>query len=210
MEKRKLEGVMTTGVYARGQILFQAGNRPIGIHSIQKGLVKLYRVGPTGKEQIIRLAVAGDLLGYRPLLADKPHDIYAQAVTDVHVCCIPADSVRFLLRGTPPMMRNMAKIMAGEMASIEDRLVQRSQQKAEDRLISFLLRCADGVRGNGIGGAEIPLSRQEIADFIGAAPETVIRALGRLQRNNLIRVSGRHLEIPDPEKLAAKLQAALF
>ncbi len=226
LEKRKLEGVMTSGVYARGQILFQAGNRPIGIHSIQKGLVKLYRVGSTGKEQIIRLAVAGDLLGYRPLLADKPHDIYAQAVTDVRVCCIPADSIRFLLRGTPPMMRNMAKIMAGEMASIEDRLVQRSQQKAEDRLISFLLRCAEGVRApqapsagphttegvrsHGNGHVEIPLSRQEIADFIGAAPETVIRALGRLQRDQLIRVSGRYLEIPNPGRLAAKLQSAMF
>ncbi len=108
------------------------------------------------------------------------------------------------------MMRNMAKIMAGEMASIEDRLVQRSQQKAEDRLISFLLRCAEGVRSHGNDHVEIPLSRQEIADFIGAAPETVIRALGRLQRNQLIRVSGRYLEIPNPERLAAKLQSATF
>ncbi|MFH2203233.1 MAG: Crp/Fnr family transcriptional regulator [Elusimicrobiota bacterium] len=207
---RRLEGVKTKGVFARGQVLFQAGNRPLALHCIENGLVKLCRVGPAGKEQIIRLAVAGELLGYHALLAEKPHDLYAQAVTDVEVCCFPVDSVRSLLRGAPPMMRNLARMMAGEMAGLHDRLVQRSQQKAEERLIAFLLRCAEGLRGGADESVEIPLSRQEIADFIGAAPETVIRALGRLQRDRLIRVHGRRLEIPRADKLAAKLQTALY
>lgn len=207
---RELDSVKSTGVYSRGQILFQAGNRPMGIHCIKDGLVKIYRIGPSGKEQIVRLAVTGDMLGFRGILSDEPHDHYAQAVTDVEVCFIPSESIRYLLRGTPPLMRNMARILSSEMSGIEDRLVQRSQQKAEDRLIGFLLRCAEGMRVPSNGRIEIPLSRQEIADFIGAAPETVIRALGRLQKRKLIQVHGRSLEIPDPGKLAAQLQASIF
>jgi len=206
---RNLDGVKSTGTYSRGQILFQAGNRPMGIHCIEEGLIKLYRIGPSGKEQIIRLAVPGDMLGYRAMLGEAPHDQYAQAVTDVRVCFIPIESIRFLLRGTPPLMRNMARNLSSEISGIEDRLLQRSQHKAEDRLIGFLLRCAEGMRPAN-GRIEIPLSRQEIADFIGAAPETVIRALGRLQRRKLISVHGRHLDIPNPEKLAAHLQSSIW
>ncbi len=199
-----LDRAKSFGTYPRGQILFQAGSKATGVHCVSSGLVKLYRVGPTGREQILRLAGPGDLLGHRAVLGDRPHDHDAEAMTDVEVCYLPADAVAPLVGNAPPLLRSLLKKLIDESAELECRLVERAQQRAEGRLAGFLLRLAGP--GEGAVRIELPLSRQELADYLGTAPETIIRALAHLQRRKLLRLEGRFVEIADRARLAAAVE----
>lgn len=195
-----LDRVKSFGTYPRGQILFQAGSRATGVHCLSSGIVKLYRVGAGGKEQILRLAGPGDLLGHRAVLGDRPHDHDAEAMTDVEVCYLPADTLAPLLAAASPLVRSLVQKLVEEAAEVEGRLVERSQLRAETRLTAFLLHLAG--KGEGPVRFELPLSRQELADYLGAAPETVIRALAHLSKKRLIRLEGRFVEILDRTRLA--------
>ncbi|MDE2293558.1 MAG: Crp/Fnr family transcriptional regulator [Elusimicrobia bacterium] len=196
-----LDRAKSFGTYPRGQILFQAGSRATGVHCLSSGLVKLYRVGPTGREQILRLAGPGDLLGHRAVLGERPHDHDAEAMTDIEVCYLPADVVSPLVGAAPPLLRSLVKKLVEETSEVEGRLVERSQRRAEERLAGFLVRLAG--HGEGAARVELPLSRQELADYVGSAPETVIRALAHLARRKLIRLDGRFVDIPDRARLAS-------
>ena len=205
-----LDQSKTCSPYARGQILFQEGNPPVGVYCVETGLVKLYKIGVTGKEQILRIAGPGELLGYRALIAGETYAHFAEALVDSSVCFMPAETVRPLLRSAPDFLWKLLHTLLDEVAEMEARYVDLSQMPAEARLILFLLRYGgklgrtpDGKSALGRVGAkgQMALSRQEIADCIGAAPETVIRTLSRLQKRKLIRVDGRAIEIPDPDKL---------
>lgn len=190
-----LDRAKSFGTYPRGQILFQAGSRATGVHCLSSGLVKLYRVGAGGKEQILRLAGPGDLLGHRAVLGERPHDHDAEAMTDIEVCYLPADTLGPLMAAASPLVRSLVRKLVDEAAEVEGRLVERSQLRAEVRLSTFLLRLAG--KGEGPARFELPLSRQELADYLGAAPETVIRALAHLSKKRLIRLEGRFVEVLD-------------
>lgn len=190
-----LDRAKSFGTYPRGQILFQAGSRATGVHCLSSGLVKLYRVGASGKEQILRLAGPGDLLGHRAVLGERPHDHDAEAMTDIEVCYLPADTLGPLMAAASPLVRSLVRKLVDEAAEVEGRLVERSQLRAEVRLSTFLLRLAG--KGEGPARFELPLSRQELADYLGAAPETVIRALAHLSKKRLIRLEGRFVEVLD-------------
>ncbi|TPW21023.1 MAG: cAMP-binding protein [Elusimicrobia bacterium] len=196
-----LDRAKSFGTYPRGQILFQAGSRATGVHCLSSGLVKLYRVGAGGKEQILRLAGPGDLLGHRAVLGERPHDHDAEAMTDVEVCYLPADTLSPLLAAASPLVRSLVKKLVEEGIEVEGRLVERSQMRAEVRLAAFLLKLAG--KGEGPARFELPLSRQELADFLGAAPETIIRALAHLSKKRLIRIEGRFIEVLDRGRFAA-------
>lgn len=195
-----LDRAKSFGTYPRGQILFQAGSRATGVHCLSSGLVKLYRVGAGGKEQILRLAGPGDLLGHRAVLGERPHDHDAEAMTDIEVCYLPADTLAPLLAAASPLVRSLVRKLVEETAEVEGRLVERSQLRAEVRLAAFLLRLAG--KGDGPARFELPLSRQELADYLGAAPETVIRALAHLSKKRLIKLEGRFVEVLDRVRFA--------
>ncbi|MBI3297201.1 MAG: Crp/Fnr family transcriptional regulator [Elusimicrobia bacterium] len=198
-----LDRSKSVGRYPRGQILFQAGARALGVHCVSSGLVKLYRVGAGGREQILRLAGPGDLLGHRAFLGERVHDHDAEAMSDVEVCFLPAEVLTPLVAGAPPLLRTLLRGLAGELAELEGRLLERSQQRMGGRLGAFLLRLAGAAEG--AARVELPFSRQELADYLGAAPETVIRGLAGLVKRKLIRLRGRFVEIPDLVRLRAEL-----
>lgn len=187
--------------FSRGQILFQEGNPALGVHCIRSGLVKIYKIGVAGRVQILRIVGAGSLLSYRALLAEEPYEHYAEAITDVDICYIPGQAIRPLLKAPSSLYSRLVSLLMDELDDAEERLVEFSQRKSDERLSLFLIACCQKLGRVDGQPVEIPLSRQEIADCIGAAPETVIRGLRRLTRKKLIRAKGRMVEIPDVDKL---------
>lgn len=192
--------------YARGQILYQEGNPALGVYCIQEGLVKVYRIGTGGKEHILRIAGPGDLLGYRAILAGSAHDHFAEAVSESRICFLSVDALRPLLHRSADFSALALRLLERELCETERRLLDASQRKADERLLLFLLDCGEKLAAAGGTRLEVPFTRVEIADYIGTAPETVIRGLRRLCRQKLIRVTRRVIEIPDPARLRRLLQ----
>lgn len=192
--------------FGRGQLLFQAGNPVTTVYCVHSGLVKLYRLAFNGKEQILRLAGPGALLGYRSLLRDKPHEHFAEILEEGEVCCIPAAAIKPLMDGAPRLLQTVITTLTNELEEMEERCVERSQAKAEVRLAALLVRSLPAVSGK----VELPLSRQEIADLLGTAPETVIRLLRGLHRRGLVKLKGREIDVPSRARLERFLQEEAY
>lgn len=204
----RLGRAKAVSLVGKGQILFQAGSPVSSVYCLHSGFAKIYRVAFNGKEQILRIAEPGSLLGFRALLMETPHESYAEIVETARVCSIPAQALRPLIDGAPPLLKRMLLLLGEELGEMEERCVERSHAKAEIRLAFFLFRYLQQKAGPG-RAVVIPLSRQEIADWLGTASETVIRLLGSLQRRGLVRLRGRLIEIPNRDRMQSYLEAAL-
>lgn len=88
----------TSTKYKKGQVLFHEGTRPLGVFCISSGRIKVYRKGFDGKEQIIKLSVSGDLLGYKAIISEQHYSLNAEAIEDCRVCFIPKEEFMALLQ----------------------------------------------------------------------------------------------------------------
>lgn len=188
--------------YKRGQVLFQEGNPPHGVFCIRKGLVKLLRHGRDGVEHIVGLAGPGDLIGHSAHLTKRPLDHGAEAATELEVCHLSETAYRASLEREPRLLENAAGALARELADLRNRWVERSERTVPERLLDLLRMLPRRKRGDEIT-VEVPLSRQELASYLGTAPETVMRGLKKLGDAGFIRNHGRTIRLlkepPDKE-----------
>jgi len=98
--------------YKRGQNLFYEGSRAIGVHCIYEGKVKLTKLGIDGKEQIVKIASDGEVLGYNSLLSQMPYNVSAEALDDAVVCFVPVSIFSELIDGNKDFPRRMMQLMA--------------------------------------------------------------------------------------------------
>jgi len=191
----------TTNLYKAGQIIFHEGNQPFGVHDVFSGRVKLYKTGRAGKQQIIRLAKDGDLLGYEAILAETPYAVTAEAIEDSRVCFIEKQLFLANLKKDPSTIQNILKKIAGDLGSTEDRVVSVVQKSVNQRLaevLSFL----SGKFGSAKGGPIlIELSREDMAELADTTQETAMRVIGEFRKKKLIAVDGRKITLLQPEAL---------
>jgi CRP/FNR family transcriptional regulator len=180
--------------YRRGQVLFQEGNPPHGVFCIKSGLVKLTRHGADGAEHIVGLSGPGDLVGHAAHLSDEPLDHGAEAATDIEVCQLTQAAFRAGLSRDGRLLRNTAGSVARELFELRTRWIERSEGTVPDRLLTLLRRLPRKKRSGEVT-VEVPLSRQELASFLGTAPETVMRGLKKLVDSGLIENRGRTIRL---------------
>lgn len=184
--------------YARGSELFHEGQQPLGMHCVKQGHVKVTRTGHDGREQIIRFAGPGDVIGYAALVCALPYNTTARAVENSHVCFIPRERITRVVRENPRMALRMMQHISAELDSTERRVVELAQKSVRERLAEALLvlRETFGVMEDGVT-LNMQLSRQEIADIVGTAPESAIRMLSELKDENIISSDGRKIMLND-------------
>jgi CRP/FNR family transcriptional regulator, polysaccharide utilization system transcription regulator len=182
--------------FSRGEMIFYAGDTPNDLFCVQKGLVKIYRVGSDGREQIVRLAHAGDIVGYRSLISGDHYAAFAAALDEVEVCHIPKSLFLSLLSQTNNLAANVLSLLATELKSAEERIVDMAQKPVRERLAEtlLLLKTTYGVESDEMT-LKIRLTRIE----------SVSRMLSSMKEEGMIAMSGRKIRITDH---AAVLEAA--
>lgn len=190
--------------HKKGQTLFYEGTRPLGLFCINEGTVKVYRTTSNGKEQIMRLAKAGDFLGYRALLAEEQYAASATILEDAKVCFIPRDSFFQLLSRDSDLHRKLMKQVCHELGVMEEKVSDLSQKSVRERLAHTLLILKDtyGVDGAGNTKIDIALSREDLASIVGTATETVIRLLSEFKSDRFISFEGKKIRVLDPKGLS--------
>ncbi|AFM03102.1 cAMP-binding protein [Bernardetia litoralis DSM 6794] len=188
--------------YKRGQNLFYEGSRAIGVHCIYEGKVKLTKLGIDGKEQIVKIASDGEVLGYNSLLSQMPYNISAEALDDAVVCFLPTSTFSELIDNNKDFPRKMMQVMAKDTQDMEQRLTNWMQKSVRERLAEVLLllhnRYQDKEKPQVI---DVRLSREEIANLVGTATESAIRYLSELNTDKIIQLKGKEIIILDREKL---------
>ena len=202
-EQILVDNVKTCTKYKKGQVLFHEGTRPMGVFCISTGRVKVYRMGLDGKEQIIKISAAGDLLGYKALISDQHYLLSGEALEDCLVCFIPKDDFLELLKPGSEFYMNLLKAVCEEHGTIASKITEMAQLSVRQRLALSLLMLNDtyGLEQDVNGDIQINLSREDLANIVGTATESLIRLLNEFKKDGLIETHGRKIEVKNPEGL---------
>lgn len=175
--------------------------------NVLSGVVKLTKTLSDGRQQIVGLQFAPDFLG-RPFKAES--DLNAEAATDVSLCAFPRASVERMIRASPELERRLYLQALKELDEARDWMVTLGRKTAGEKIASFLLMIARSIEpaaGTDRMSArfDLPLTRADIADFLGLTIETVSRQLTRLRADKVIAIeNNRHVIVPDLSRLEAR------
>jgi len=171
-------------------MIFREREQPRGLYCLFSGLVKIYKVSEDGKEQIVRLAKSGDIIGYRAFFSGEKYMASAQALNDIVVCFIDRAGIEKLIIQSPEMIFNLLKKVCVELREAEEKFQSLMEKSVEARLANFLSLF---LSESGHKKVHVPLSREEIASLIGARSETVIRVLSGWKSQGIIRTKAKSI-----------------
>lgn len=202
-EMDTLEMGKTCTRYKKGQVLFHEGTRPLGVFCVNSGRIKVYRLGMDGKEQIIKVSASGDLLGYKALLSSQHYNLSAEALDDCVVCFVPKEDFLKLLKPGSSFYMDLLKAVCEENGEMATKMTQMAQRSVRQRAALTLLMLNDtyGLEQHQEGDIEINLTREDLANIVGTATESLIRLLNEFKKEGLIETKGRKIRILDPKGL---------
>jgi CRP/FNR family transcriptional regulator len=168
-----------------GATLFLEGEPAYHVFNVTAGTIKLVKLLPDGRRQITGFLSVGDFLG---LGHDKSYSYSAEAVTDVRLCRFARERLDGLLDELPTLQHCLFERASKELAAAQDQMLLLGRKTAVERVASFLL--AEAGRAERQGGAadefQLPMARNDIADYLGLTSETVSRAFTKLKREGYI------------------------
>ena len=186
----------------KGEFIFQEGERSEMLFVVKEGLIKLTKISPEGKEQIVRLLFPGDFFGLFSLLKNEKHYMNAEAVGSTAVICY-IEKKDFL-----NTMENNAGLSYRFLLAVNDRLYEADESvgflslmEVEQRLARALILFHDKV--NAVNGTfNLPITKKDLASYIGTTPESVSRKLLSFMSKKLISMNGRRqIQILELDKL---------
>ena len=183
--------------YKAGEVIFKEGGYSKGLFCVNKGKIKLSKAGPSGKEQIIRFSSPGDVMGYNSMLSKNPLSATATALEDAAVCFLPADKFFDLIKGEPKFSLKVLEVSAINWNNATRLITILAQKTVKQRIAEMLLWLKEifGLDDNDC--VDVKLSREEIANMVGAATEAVTRLLGELKKERLIAFEGKRIKLLD-------------
>jgi CRP-like cAMP-binding protein len=192
-----------TNTYKKGQTLFVQGNHPYGLFCISKGNIKLTKVGPDGKESIVRIITGGDILGHRSLFTEDNYGATATAMEDTEVCFIDKKYIIGVINNNPSVAMNIINKLSRDMGIAESKLTSLHQKNVRERLAELLLslKISHGVKDGKRIRIDMKLTREEMATMIGTANETLIRFMTEFKDAGIIEQEGKVIYIIDEEEL---------
>ncbi|GAU84531.1 transcriptional regulator of Crp/Fnr family [Bosea sp. BIWAKO-01] len=164
------------------------------VYNIIEGMVRLYKLLPDGRRQIIGFALPGDFLG---LAMRDAFGFSADAVDSVSACAFSRSAYASLVNAKPHLLRRLHEFATHELTLAQEQMMLLGRRSAEERVICFLLTMRDRWAKLGKPSVTVPLpmSRQDIADFLGLTIETVSRTFTKLAKDKTILI------VPDGVRL---------
>ena len=186
--------------FAPGQSVFFEGDPADSLFSVKLGVVKLFKLLADGRTQITGFLFPGDFVGLALL---NKYTYSVEAVTAVELCKFPRVEFEALLLRFPELEHRLLVNASNEIAAAQDQMLLLGRKTAQERLATFLLmmrkRAASPTQANTV---ILPMSRQDIGDFLGLTIETVSRTVTRLRKSGAI-------ELPDPNRVIIRDEAML-
>lgn len=182
--------------------LFAEGETAEAVYKVVEGTIRLHKLLPDGRRQVIGFLQAGDMMG----LSMAGNYLYtAECVTAAAVRRIPRNRFEAMMDEQPALARKLLTTMASELVAAQDQMLLLGRKTAVEKLASFLLALGRraAARNPGCRRIDLPMSRTDIADYLGLTTETVSRGFTKLKTSRLIRLlDGNAVELIEPEALA--------
>lgn len=199
----RLDALAEHILIAPGEALIREGDEARHVFNITSGSVRVYKLLPDGRRQITGFLFAGDFLG---LATGETYVFSAEAIEPATACRFRKADYRALIRETPALEAALLDRATHELAAAQNQMLLLGRKTALERIATFLLDLPghDPARATAPGLVHLPMTRSEIADYLGLTIETVSRVLTRLKTSGVIRlISLTELRIEQPTRLKA-------
>jgi len=192
--------------YSKDQILFSAGEQVANLYVLKSGSAKSYLVSEDGEEQIIGFHYPGEILGLDDLTNDL-HKLSIVFLEDVKVCIITKNACETLAKKIPLLSQEIICRLNKEIDHAHQLQLLTNHLTAEQRIGAFILELSERMNLIGLSGTsfKLSMSRADIANYLGIAKETASRLFKKLERDRLIQVSNKSLEILDFQGLRCRV-----
>ncbi|HBH84024.1 MAG: Crp/Fnr family transcriptional regulator [Bacteroidetes bacterium GWE2_41_25] len=181
--------------YKRGDILYQEGNRISGFFCINGGIIKVFKTGLDGKEQIIKFARRGDIIAYRSVLSNELACTSAKVIEDCQVCFIPSEILISFIKTNSTFALDLIRLACHELGEANSFITDIAQKTVRERLAEVLLLLVNDFGLDNDKYLKIALTREELANIVGTATESVIRLLSEFKSDKLVELNGRKIKI---------------
>ncbi len=185
--------------FHKGEVINHEGEKITTFKYLQSGLVKLYRRTSAGEEQVITITRPFEFVSNMSIFSEEKYQYSVSALEDSVVCTVRLDFIKELF------MRNgeFAMVLLTKISMINDKIINQTldirQKNLVGRVAYVLLYFTNEIYKSRV--FDLPVSRKEIADYIGMSTANVIRTLSDFKKEGIIRVFGKTIEVVDLEKL---------
>jgi CRP-like cAMP-binding protein len=182
-------------------ILYSEGKRPKFLFYLKSGKIKSFRLHEDGKEYITNLYSAGSFIGYLPLLENKSYEDTAMVLESAEVVSIPRDEYTTLVFNDLTIASKFIHLIAENVKEKEERLLNLAYGSLRKRVAKALLDIHAKFNKTGEKSTSLDISREDIAQYVGTASESLIRTLSDFKSEKLIEIKDGRIHIKDLEKL---------
>ncbi|HYG57461.1 MAG TPA: Crp/Fnr family transcriptional regulator [Symbiobacteriaceae bacterium] len=187
-----------------GVMLFRRGDPTPGLHVVEQGAIKIYRLTREGEERIIDIIGPGECCGEMGVVDGAPSAAWGQAMGLTRLWVLPAPAFERLLLTHPHMCLKLCRVLVGKLRAANQQLEETFFLSSRERVLRRLVRLAERHGRPAPGGGvtlAVRLTHVEIARHAGTARETVTRVLAELQDLGLLRFEGRYMCFADMARL---------
>lgn len=189
-----------TKTYKKKEMIYLEGNYPNALYYILEGKVKIYKTNEDGKELIIDIHDKGDFVGYLPLLKECDYQDSAMAMEPTSINVISKEDFNHLLHTNRDVSHKFIKMLSGDLLDKEEELIKLAYNTVRKRVAEGLLKISSKYENPEV--EPFPAPREDLANIVGTAPESVIRVLSDFKDEGLIVTEGRKIKITDKTGLA--------
>ena len=196
--------------YQPGQHVFRAGDQSHALFAVRSGALKSYYTIEDGGEQVLGFTLPGELVG----LDGMSDDAYASnsvVLETASICELPYDDLEELCHSLHGLNHQLMRLASKEITADQRMLSLLGKRKVEEKLATFLLSLSTRYKPRGLSATEfnLPMSRQDIGNYLGMALGTVSRMFARFQEEGLLKVNRREVIITDLPRLKGMVEVHL-
>ncbi|WP_271812361.1 Crp/Fnr family transcriptional regulator [Clostridium beijerinckii] len=178
--------------FSKGDVIFTEGNIASTLYFINEGKIKLYKYTKDGKEQILHILSEGDFFGELELIKPSKYRFNSKAIEDVKICTLTKEEMKDIMMKNPEIGIKVLETVGERLSKVEN-LVQNLATNDVDSRMAYLIielmeKYGENVEGN--ISVKLPISREDMASYIGVTRETISRKLKKLEDENLIKIIG--------------------
>ena len=186
----------------KAEMLFRAGEKDDTLYIVNSGKVRIYYLSDSGKEQLVRILNPGDFTGEVAIFQPgSVHENYAEALQNTSICLIKQGDLKKYLLEYPQISLKILSEVTMRLKNSEKQTTQVAIENVESRIISFLAENVEKGSGNS-PTVTLPMSKKELASYLGTTPETISRRFTSLEQLGLIeQLPKREIKILDLDQL---------
>ena len=202
IDMEMMDSLKTCRVFKKGQTIFEEDAYPHGLYCINSGKIKVTQNGTDGKEHIVHLCKDGDVMGYRAVLSGEKYSCSAVALEQSSVCFMPTKVFISMVEKDPKLAFKVIHLFSDKLKTAKRKITDIAQKSVKERLAQGLLLLKESYGFESDNATiNVLMTREDIANIVGTARETVIRLLFELEREGVITLEKKKIKIVDQNKL---------